>query len=438
MKKKAGWDFQYFLSELGRWAAAAVACLVVVLAAQFLFHLSGANPTAFSIAANSDQPAAEPLAVHVDAPVPSQENGVITAEEWAPVFPEIVASYQANAENSYRISYLEEDPYLVNLYEGYGFAIDYTSAIAHNYTLEDVAGTERPHPLANCLTCKTADFTKLVNDLGAQAYSLDFETVYVDMHENVGCYTCHENQAGDAGKLVVTHDHTINSLGADLESVNPAVLACGQCHVEYYFNPENKATTNPYTGLLNMNPDDMLAYYNEIGFSDWVQESTGAGLLKAQHPEMETYLGAGSRHAALGLSCADCHMETVTSDSGVTYSSHALVSPLASEGILNTCVQCHGDTDMAEKVHAIQEDVTAREREVGNRLSDLNDRLTEAVASGRYTEEQLDEIRNLYRSAQWYFDYVYVENSEGAHNSTMANECLNKADGFIDEALGLI
>ena len=443
MNKKAGWDFQYLLLELGRWLIAAAASIAVVLVALLIAQVTGQNPRAYTISANTELPAAEQTVaeiqyLHVDAPTPARENGVITAEEWAEVYPDIYASYQANADNSYRISYLEEDPYLVNLYEGYGFAIDYTSAIAHNYTLADVAGTERPHALANCLTCKTADFTKLVNDLGTQAYSLDFETVYADMHENVGCYVCHENQAGDGGKLVVTHDHTINSLGADMEGINPSVLACGQCHVEYYFNPENKATTNPYTSTSNMNPDDMLAYYNEIGFSDWVQKSTGAGLLKAQHPEMETYLGAGSRHASMGLSCADCHMEKAVSDSGAAYTSHALVSPLASPAILNTCAQCHGDTDMAEKVHAIQAEITAREREVGNRLSDLNDQLTEAVASGNYTEEQLDQIRDLYRSAQWYFDYVYVENSEGAHNSTMANDCLGKADGFIDEALNLL
>jgi nitrite reductase (cytochrome c-552) len=36
-------------------------------------------------------------------------------------------------------------------------------------------------------------------------------------------------------------------------------------------------------------------------------------MLKAQHPEIETYLGEGSIHAKMGLTCADCHMEKVTS-----------------------------------------------------------------------------------------------------------------------------
>ena len=93
---------------------------------------------------------------------------------------------------------------------------------------------------------------------------------------------------------------------------------------------------------------------------------------------------------------------------------------------------------MAEKVHAIQDEVTAREKEVGQQLSDLKDKLAEAVAGGDYTDEQLDEIRALHRTAQWYFDYDYVENSEGAHNSTLAKKCLDTAEETIKEAMDLL
>ena len=373
---------------------------------------------------------------HVSAPEAANENGVVTAEEWKETYPEIVASYEANGDNTYRVSYLEEDPYLVNIYEGYGFAKDYTSAIAHNYTLTDIANTERPHALANCLTCKTADFTKLVQDLGVQAYSLNFDDVYPDMSENVGCYTCHENEEGEAGTLVVTHDYTAEKLSDD--GIDSKTLVCGQCHIEYYFDPETKATTTPYDNVAAMDPDQILAYYDEMGFSDWTQESTGTGMLKAQHPELETFLGEGSRHAALGLTCASCHMEKATDEeTGVAYTSHSLVSPLESETILATCAQCHKDTDMVEKVRTIQEEITGRETELGNKLSDLKDQLAAAVASGDYTEDELNELRSLYRSAQWYFDFCYVENSEGAHNSTMSRRCLDKSEELMEEANGL-
>ena len=34
-------------------------------------------------------------------------------------------------------------------------------------------------------------------------------------------------------------------------------------------------------------------------------------------------------------------------------------------------------------------------------------------------------------------DFVYVENSEGAHNSSLAKNCLDKSEKLVDEAMGL-
>lgn len=431
------------LYELGRWL------ISMAVSAAVLFGIIGIHSIVTPVNTTPSAPtggsseggvaAAEIEYKHIDAPAPSNPNGVVTAADWAEIYPEIVASYNANESNTYRISYIapDQDPYLVNIYEGYGFAKDYTSAIGHSYCLEDVINTERPHALANCLTCKTADFTALVNTMGVQAYSLDFAETAANMTENVGCYNCHANEAGDAGKLVVTHDYITEKLGTVMDSIDPATLSCGQCHIEYYFEPETKATTVPYTNVEEMGPAAILEYYDSIGFSDWTQESTGIGLLKAQHPEMETYLGKGSIHASMGLSCADCHMAVVTSDTGVTYTSHELVSPLDSPEILATCAACHGDTDMADKVHTLQAGIVARETEVGNALSALNDKLTDAVASDDYTEDELNELRKLYRHAQWFFDYDYVENSEGAHNSALANECLDTAADLIAQAEAL-
>ncbi len=88
-------------------------------------------------------------------------NGVVSAEEWSQYYAEIYASYMKNAENkghgTGRISYVESDPNIKVLYDGMGFSFDYTEAIDHNYTLEDIVETIRPHKLANCLTCKTPE-----------------------------------------------------------------------------------------------------------------------------------------------------------------------------------------------------------------------------------------------------------------------------------------
>lgn len=372
----------------------------------------------------------------VAAPSTESENGVVRADEWAAVYPEIVASYHANDDNSYRVDYLEEDPYIRTLYDGFGFAKDYTSAIGHTYTLEDVAETERPHALANCLTCKTPDYTKLVNDMGVEAYQLDFAETHAQMSENVSCYNCHENQAGNEGELVVTHSYVIDSLGDEMANIDPAVLACGQCHIEYYFDPDTKATSMPYDSVEAMSPEAILAYYNEMGFSDWTQESTGTGMLKAQHPEMETFLGVGSSHAG-SLNCADCHMAVTVSEDQVTYTSHKWESPLENPDLLATCAQCHTE-DITARVKEIQAEVTARETEVGTQLAELKTSLEEEVAAGTRTEEELDAIRSLYRDAQWYWDFCYVENSEGAHNSTLSKGCLDKSEALIEEAMNLL
>ena len=191
----------------------------------------------------------------------------------------------------------------------------------------------------------------------------------------------------------------------------------------------------PYSSVEEMTPAAILAYYDEMGFSDWTQESTGAQLLKAQHPEMETFLSG--KHGGL-LNCADCHMALMQADDGTVYHSHQWVSPLEDEKLLQVCVQCHGDRDMASYVHTIQTEITERETVVGNELSEMKDALAEAVKEAKMSEEELNRVRKLYREAQWYFDFCYVENSEGAHNSALSKECLNTSENKISEAMALL
>ncbi len=373
--------------------------------------------------------------IYAEAPVPTSKDGTINAKDWSAVYPEIVMTMGQNSENTYVTSYLEEDPYLVNIYEGYGFAKDYGSARGHEYTLEDVAATERPHPMANCLTCKTPNFAKLVNDLGVSVYTMDFDEVMGMMEENVSCYTCHGNDAGNAGVITITHSYVTKALGDQMNTIDPATLSCGQCHIEYYFTPEDKETMMPYHSVAEMTPEAILAYYDSFDFADWTQESTGTRMLKAQHPEMETFLQG--KHAAL-LNCADCHMPIEMTEEGKVYHSHYLVSPLENETLLANCATCHEDTDMVSMVRNIQGRITARETEVGNKLSDFKNALAAAVLQGKMSEEDLEPIRKLHREAQWFFDFCYVENSEGAHNSDLSNHCLDVAEEKIAEGMRLL
>ena len=382
------------------------------------------------------QAAAEAEApVEVATESAAQETEPDEGDRMAAILPYIVTSMGDNSRNSYVTSYLEEDPYLVNIYEGYGFAKDYGSARGHTYTLEDVSNTQRPHPKANCITCKTPDLHKLVEQEGVAVYSMPFDEVMAQMTQSVSCYTCHGSDTGNNGALQVTHQYVNEALGDNVSTINPATLSCGQCHIEYYFTPSDSETMMPYHSVGEMTPEAILAYYDAMDFADWTQESTGTRMLKAQHPEMETVLQG--KHAAF-LSCADCHMPTETTEDGIAYSSHMLVSPLDSPALLESCARCHGDTDMTAFVHEVQARVTARETEIGNKLSDMKDALASAVASGEWDEAELEAVRKLHREAQWFFDFCYVENSEGAHNSELAMTCLDTSEAKIDEAMALL
>lgn len=385
-------------------------------------------------------PAETPGSVTVTLPVASRENGVITAEEWSEMFPEIYASYMANADNSESIDHVKEYPQIAILYEGMAFNQYYNSARGHVYTLEDIQATGRPHPLANCLTCKTPDYTALVNATGVEAYKLEFDEVMAQIDEPVSCYNCHGNEA-NTGKLVVTHQYLADAMGSEIGNVDPDVLSCAQCHNEYYFDPETKATTLPYNGIDAMHPDAILAYYNEMGFADYTNPRTGTKMIKVQHPEFETYMGQDSFLKTTGETCADCHMGKVESETGVTYSSHEWTSPLQNEALIeNSCKTCHDGVQLKETVEfvrEIQEQVEGRTIKIADDLVALTEALAAAVESGDYTEEELDAIRAVNRDAQFYWDFVFVENSEGAHNSKLSNYCLDQAETLCAEAMGM-
>src|SRR5690606_7278574 len=130
---------------------------------------------------------------------------------------------------------------------------------------------------------------------------------------------CHKNEPGT---LTVTREHLNTGLAHLDKEFKPQELACAQCHVEYYLDPTTKEVILPWHNGQGV--DGMLEYYDEIDFSDWVHPSTGTNMLKAQHPEFETF--QGSLHNKMGLTCATCHMPD---------KSHHWTSPLKS--MENSC-----------------------------------------------------------------------------------------------------
>ena len=362
---------------------------------------------------------------------------VLYAADWEAQYPDIVASWRMTSESSEAEDYLEIYPMLVTLYEPYGFAKDYKAARGHYYDIDDIAATGRPHPMANCWTCKTPDFTAMVVEQGDAAYQLSWEDVKTQINEGISCYNCHANTPGE---ITITHTYWIDALGEDFDKVDAANLACGQCHNEYYFDPVTKATTIAHNSLESMAPETMLAYFNnpdnfgnhEI-FTDYVNPRTGVQQIKVQHPEFETYLGEGSQHRGQ-YTCADCHMPDAVAADGSTFRSHNLISPLDNPELIESeCSKCH--VDLVSEVRETQEKVESRTYSVGYELEFLTELLADAVATGEYTDEQLAGIRSLARDAQFYWDFVFVENAEGAHNPTLTYRCLDNAEALANQAI---
>lgn len=263
----------------------------------------------------------------------------------------------------------------------------------------------------------------------------DFAEVREEITVGFTCYDCH---GGTPGEMNPNRAHLANTLEKNADQYDghfsDEELTCAQCHVEYYMAPETKEVVLPWDNGLTA--EGAYQYYQDMDFADWEHPTTGAKLLKAQHPETETF--DGSFHDAAGLSCMSCHMPT-TEVAGEEIHSHHWTSPLKTAE--QSCLTCHsGDTaeSIIEKAEAIQKPIVEETEVIGAELETFINALADAVASGDYSDEELEELREIHREAQFFFDYVFVENSEGFHNPTKANENLQHAKDLIEEGNALL
>ena len=380
------------------------------------------------------------------------DHDYLYASYWEDEYPEIYASYMANADNADHPSYLDSFPQLKSIYAGYPFSYDYDEARGHSYVIEDVTETDRLHkPLddgslnpeifqkGNCFTCKSPIMTAIVNETDGAAYAWNFATMMNMVTEPVSCYTCHGETPGE---FTVTHTYLADGVGEHLNYIDGATLSCGQCHNEYYFAPDTKATTLPHTSIDSMHPDAILRYYNELKgedglpFTDFTNKISDVRVIKVQHPELEAYLSEGSVHRGM-FTCADCHMGDMTKADGTTTKNHFLSNPTENEALIqSTCSKCHAN--LQADVQAIQEKTLARTRALADKLVELHNAIAEAAQSGKMTDAELDAVRSVTRDAQFYWDFVFVENSEGAHNSALTAYCQDKAEALMDQAFEML
>jgi nitrite reductase (cytochrome c-552) len=198
-------------------------------------------------------------------------------------------------------------------------------------------------------------------------------------------------------------------------------MVCGQCHVEYYFQPPTKHLVYPWHKGLQM--DDAEAYYDEVAFTDWTHPGSGAKLLKAQHPEFE--LWSQGIHARSGVACADCHMP-YRREGAIKVSDHHVRSPILN--ISRACQNCHrfSETEIKARVEAIQDRTKKLLLRAEEAVLALIRGIEWAARNGA-PENVLAQARALHRKSQWRTDYVAAENSMGFHAPQEAARILAEA-----------
>ncbi|MDZ7637965.1 MAG: ammonia-forming cytochrome c nitrite reductase subunit c552 [Bryobacterales bacterium] len=342
-------------------------------------------------------------------------------------------------------SKIDEDPRLKTMWAGYAFGVDFREERGHAYMLFDQANTRRVTEFkqpGTCLNCHASTYN-IYKKLGDGDIMKGFDKMnslpYVEAaklaEHPVSCIDCHE---ADSMKLRVTRPGFIEGIraykatqGVENYDVNTMASAqemrtyvCGQCHVEYYFKGPEKRLTYPWSKGLKV--ENVLAYYDEAEFKDWVHRDTGAPALKAQHPEFEMY--NQGVHARSGVSCADCHMP-YKREGGMKISDHHVQSPMLN--INRACQGCHHfpEQEMKDRVEQIQSRFFSARNVAMDALMDLIADLKATKEAGA-SDADLAGARDFQRKAQFYLDFVEAENSTGFHAPQEAMRILTESVDF--------
>jgi nitrite reductase (cytochrome c-552) len=389
-------------------------------------------------------------------------------------------------------SRLEKDPWLKRLFAGYAFALDFRERRGHAHMLYDQEHTlrvkERPQPGA-CLHCHAsviptyrrlgegdvdAGFVALgtlpyaeanaeVADTGSMNPVAEGSTqslVHMAGAHPVSCVDCHEPEtmrlrvtrpgfragiaALAAGDAPVPHLPSIQRwreagrngrYDPDREATRQEMrsFVCGQCHVEYYCGPK---TTLFYPWANGLTADAIESFYDGFSFPDgtpfydWEHAETGAHVLKAQHPEFETW--SQGIHARAGVACADCHMP-YQRQGALKVSDHWVRSPLLN--VARACQPCHSvpEAELLARVATIQDRTHGLMERAAAASIDMLDAIAAAQRGGA-SPERLAEARALQRKAQWRLDFVNAENSMGFHADQESARVLAEAIDYARQA----
>lgn len=336
-------------------------------------------------------------------------------------------------------SRLEEDPRLRTMWAGYAFATDFREERGHAYMLDDQTFTERQRVVqqpGTCMNCHASTYVPMKRlgngDIMAgfeKMNQMPYQEARTHVSHPVTCIDCHDSETM---ALRITRPAFVEGIRAlkasqGIENYDVHTMAsrqemrayvCGQCHVEYYFRGAEKRLTYPWAN--GVKADEMLQYYEENPHDDWTHASTGAKVLKAQHPEFEMW--QQGIHGRSGVTCADCHMPYIRVGA-MKISDHHVRSPVLN--INNACQTCHKwpEEELRERIYTIQDRVfNLRNRSMEALVALITD--IEAARKSGASDADLEIARRLQRRAQFMLDFVEAENSMGFHAPEEAGRLL--------------
>ena len=320
------------------------------------------------------------------------------------------------------VDLLAERPNLVILWAGYAFSKSYCTPRGHMYAIDDMYTSLRtgapegendgPQPAA-CWACKSADASRLIDKIGREAfYKRKWAAWGSEIINPVACADCHDPESMEwhIPRLFLTEAYTRKGMSIDnVSEQEMRSLVCAQCHSEYYFSKEDKRVVLPWDNGYSV--EDIEAYYDRIGFSDYVHKLSRTPLLKAQHPDYE--MAQMGIHARRGVSCGECHMPYV-GENQEGYNDHHVQSPLAM--IDRTCQTCHRETE-----ETLRQDVYDRQTKVTEIREQLETELAKAHIEAKFawdrgaTEKQMEQVLKLIRQAQWRWDFCVASHGASFH-----------------------
>ncbi|MDW3196793.1 MAG: ammonia-forming cytochrome c nitrite reductase [Cytophagales bacterium] len=376
-------------------------------------------------------------------------------EVWGENFPRQYQSFMQTRDTSFS-SYLngsklrdalEENPELVVLWAGYGFAKDYNQPRGHGYAIEDLQNTLRtggptgpgtgPMP-STCWSCKSPDVPRLMNEIGIEEfYSGKWADNGSEVVNPIGCADCHNPKTMSLQISRPALIEAFQSMGKEIDQATHQEmrsLVCAQCHVEYYFNKNTPGKEGvPYLTFPwkdGMSVEAMEEYYDNLEFKDWTHAISKAPMLKAQHPGYELF--EQGIHAKRGVSCADCHMPYKT-EGGQKFTDHHIRSPLANPA--NSCQVCHRQdkNELIANVYDKQKKIKKTQLELEKLIVRAHVEARKAWDLGA-TEEQMAAILTDIRHAQWRWDYSVASHGGSFHAPVEVSRIVSSATATAQEA----